>query len=41
MLKTKVLNKTKKRSIIFKLFKPKVKIELRKNNLYKVTVISY
>lgn len=41
MVTTKQKNKAKKRSIIFKLFKPKVKIELRKNNLYKITVLSY
>ena len=41
MLKTKMTNKIKKRKLNFNLFKPKVKVELRKGNLYKVIVLSY
>lgn len=40
MVKTKVINKEKKRKAIFQLFKSKVKVELRKGNLYKITVLS-
>ena len=40
MLKTKAINKLKNKREVFRLFKPKVKIELRKGNLYKVTVLS-
>lgn len=40
MLKTKTINKQKKKREVFKLFKPKVKVELRKGNLYKVIVLS-
>ena len=29
-----------KKKINFKLFKPKVKVELRKGSLYKITVLS-
>ena len=37
---TKAINKQKKKRAVFKLFKPKVKVELRKGNLYKITVLS-
>lgn len=36
----KELKKAIKKKTCFQLFKPKVKIELRKGNLYKITVLS-
>ena len=41
MRKTKIINKEKKKKAIFRLFKPKIKVELRKGYLYKITVLSY
>lgn len=35
----KELKKAIKKKITFKLFKPKIKVELRKGNLYKITVL--
>jgi len=37
---SKDYKKSIKKKITFKLFKPKVKVELRKGNLYKITVLS-
>jgi len=33
------LKKAVKKKVCFKLFKPKVKVELRKNQLYKITLV--
>lgn len=37
----KELQQALKKKINFNLFKPKIKIELRKNNLYKITMAKY
>lgn len=39
MVRIKTINKEKKKKTNFQLFKPKVKVELRKGNLYKITVL--
>ena len=38
-MSNKDYKKATKKKISFKLFKPKVKVELRKGNLYKITVL--
>ena len=41
-MKVKEINKDKKKKSIFRsLFKPKIKVELRKGNLYKITLLDY
>lgn len=40
-MSSKEYKKAIKKKITFKLFKPKVKVELRKNQLYKITVLDY
>ena len=39
-MSNKELKKVLKKKINFKLFKPKVKVELRKGRLYKITMLS-
>lgn len=40
-MSNKELKQAIKKTINFKLFKPKIKVEIRKGNLYKITVLNY